>query len=40
MAPGSDVNEIVNITALAVSEAQRIEANPPSSPDEMLREKL
>jgi malate dehydrogenase (oxaloacetate-decarboxylating)(NADP+) len=40
MAPGSDVNEIVNITALAVSEAQRIEANPPSSPDEVLRKKL
>jgi malate dehydrogenase (oxaloacetate-decarboxylating)(NADP+) len=37
LVPGCDVNDIVNITAVAVSEAQRIAENPPGSPDEVLR---
>ena len=37
LVPGCDVNDIVNITAVAVSEAQRIADNPPGSPDEVLR---
>jgi malate dehydrogenase (oxaloacetate-decarboxylating)(NADP+) len=37
LVPGCDVNDIVNITAVAVSEAQRIGENPPGSPDEVLR---
>jgi malate dehydrogenase (oxaloacetate-decarboxylating)(NADP+) len=37
LVPGCDVNDIVNITAVAVSEAQRIAENPPGTPDEVLR---
>ena len=37
LAPGSDVNDIVNITAVAVSEAQRIAEHPPGTPEEVLR---
>jgi malate dehydrogenase (oxaloacetate-decarboxylating)(NADP+) len=37
LVPGCDVNDIVNITAVAVSEAQRIAENPPGSPGEVLR---
>jgi malate dehydrogenase (oxaloacetate-decarboxylating)(NADP+) len=37
LVPGCDVNDIVNITAVAVSEAQRIAENPPGTPDEALR---
>jgi malate dehydrogenase (oxaloacetate-decarboxylating)(NADP+) len=37
LAPGSDVNDIVNITAMAVSEAIRIAEYPPATPEEVLR---
>ena len=37
LTPGSDVNDIVNITAVAVSEAQRIAEHPPGMPEEVLR---
>ncbi len=37
LTPGCDVNDIVNITAVAVAEAQRIEENPPGLPEEMLK---
>ena len=40
LVPGCDVNDIVNITAVAVSEAQRIAENPPGTPDEVLRSKV
>ena len=37
LVPGCDVNDIVNITAVAVAEAQRIAEHPPGTPDEVLR---
>jgi malate dehydrogenase (oxaloacetate-decarboxylating)(NADP+) len=37
LTPGSDVNDIVNITAVAVSEAQRVAEHPPGMPEEALR---
>jgi len=37
LVPGCDVNDIVNITAVAVSEAQRIAEHPPGIPGEALR---
>jgi malate dehydrogenase (oxaloacetate-decarboxylating)(NADP+) len=37
LVPGCDVNDIVNITAVAVSEAQRIGEKPLGAPDEVLR---
>jgi malate dehydrogenase (oxaloacetate-decarboxylating)(NADP+) len=37
MAPGMDVNDIVNITAVAVAEAQRIAGDASVAPDEALR---
>jgi malate dehydrogenase (oxaloacetate-decarboxylating)(NADP+) len=40
LVPGCDVNDIVNITAVAVSEAQRIAENPPGTPEEVLRERV
>jgi malate dehydrogenase (oxaloacetate-decarboxylating)(NADP+) len=36
LTPGCDVNDIVNITAVAVAEAQRIAEHPPGTPDEVL----
>lgn len=40
MAPGMDVNDIVNITAVAVSEAQRIAESTSVAPDEALRSRV
>jgi len=37
LVPGCDVNDIVNITAVAVAEAQRIAGKPPGTPEEVLR---
>ena len=37
LAPGSDVNDIVNITAMAVSEAIRLAEHPPATPEEVMR---